>query len=229
MVQMINFVTVDDKLKELAYNDSVYAWLLLHSHYDKNENHNYIYKRDFTFKQIAKDIGRNEKTVSKRFKELLDDHGDEENGRPFKHNFISWSENWDYYILPCFRDFQKLHAETVFNLFRLCGSSQTGVKRREELIKTYAWLKKQMERGNKDLSLEDMRRAFDYSKGNGSLYTKFKDILTTLQGAGLISFRTGMNGRNEKGQFGKTLYVYKVNDKASKEWLDKQEEEDRKD
>lgn len=180
MTQMINFVTKDDKLREMVYNDTVYAWLLLHSHYDKNENHNYIYKRDFTFKQIAKDIGRNEKTVSKRFKELLDVHGDPEKDIPPKKNFISWDDKWDYYILPCFKDFQKLHSETVLNLFRLCGGSKTEVKRREELIKTYAWLKKQMQLKHKEFSLEDLRRAFGFSKGNEQLYAKYKDILTTL-------------------------------------------------
>jgi hypothetical protein len=42
----------------MAYGDTIYAWLLLHSHYDAGENHNYIYKKDFTYEMIGKDIGR---------------------------------------------------------------------------------------------------------------------------------------------------------------------------
>jgi hypothetical protein len=66
-----------------------------------------------------------------------------------------------YYILPCFRDFQKLDSETVLNLFRLCGKS-----RREELIKTYAWLLKKNSKKEKEISFEDMINAFGHSKGN---------------------------------------------------------------
>ena len=71
MVNHINFVVNENKLKEMAYGDTVYAWLLLHSHYNPDENHNYIYKKDFTYEQIGRDIGRTRQTVSKRFKELL--------------------------------------------------------------------------------------------------------------------------------------------------------------
>jgi len=49
MVNHINFVVNENKLKEMAYGDTVYAWLLLHSHYNPDENHNYIYKKDFTY------------------------------------------------------------------------------------------------------------------------------------------------------------------------------------
>ena len=46
MVNHINFVVNENKLKEMAYGDTVYAWLLLHSHYNPDENHNYIYKKE---------------------------------------------------------------------------------------------------------------------------------------------------------------------------------------
>lgn len=71
MLRKINFVTNEQKLKEIAYGDTVYAWLLLHSHYDPDEEHNYIYKNEFTYEMIGKDIGRTRQTISKRFKELL--------------------------------------------------------------------------------------------------------------------------------------------------------------
>ena len=72
MLKQIYFVSNEQKLREMAYGDSVYAWLLLHSHYDPDENHNYIYKKDFTFVDIAADIGKTRQTVSKRFNALLE-------------------------------------------------------------------------------------------------------------------------------------------------------------
>lgn len=211
----IKFVTQPKKLIEMAYSDTIYAWLLLHSHYDPDEHHNYIYKKDFTYRQIAKDIGRNEKTVSKRFKELLALSENVGSGR----DLIWYDENSKAYILPNFQDFQKLDAQTVLNLFRL--SSQQS--RREELVKTYAWLRKEFETHHKEISYADLIVAFGHAFGNQSTYDRYKDILTTLQGAGLIKFRTDLdNHRNSKGQFDKTLYVYKVEKKASKEWLDKE-------
>ena len=64
MLRKINFVTNEQKLKEIAYGDTVYAWLLLHSHYDPDEEHNYIYKNEFTYEMIGKDIGRTRQTIS---------------------------------------------------------------------------------------------------------------------------------------------------------------------
>ena len=58
VLKQIHFVTREDKLREMAYSDSIYAWLLLHSKYDKDEGHNYIYASEFNFVQIAKDIGK---------------------------------------------------------------------------------------------------------------------------------------------------------------------------
>lgn len=214
MTQKINFVVNQSKLKEMAYGDSIYAWLLLHSYYDENEDHNYIYKNSFTFTEIGQDIHKTRQTVSRRFKELL-----ESNSGTGK-DLIYYDAHSQAYILPSFREFEKLDSDTVLNLFWLCG--QGDKKRKEELIKTYAWLKKQYKNGNKSISFEDLINAFGHSAGNAQAYSRFKDILTTLQGAGLIKFRTDLNNyRNKNGTFDKTLYVYQVNDKASKEWIDK--------
>ena len=225
MLKQIYFVSNEQKLREMAYGDSVYAWLLLHSHYDPDEEHNYIYKRDFTFEQIGKDIGRTRQTVSSKFKALLELSQKEEkqNGK----NLIYYSENNKCYYLPCFRVFEKLDAQTVLNLFRICAERP----RREEVIKTYVWLKKQYKNGNKNISYNDLIAAFGHSKGNEQIYNRYKDVLTTLQGAGLITFRTdklNFNFRNDKGQFDKTMYITKVNDKASQSWLDSQEEADKR-
>ena len=214
MLQKINFVTNEQKLKEMAYGDAIYAWLLLHSHYDQDENHNYIYKRDFSYVDIAKDIGRSRQTVSKRFNELLKLSEDENNRR----NLIWYDEGNKRYVLPCFRDFQRLDSETILNLFRVCSKAP----RREELIKTYAWLMKKYKNKEKEISYTEMIDTFGHSRGNEETYNRYKDILTTLQGAGLVKFRTDTtNYRNNDGTYGKTLYVYQVNDKADKDWLDK--------
>ena len=109
-------------------------------------------------------------------------------------------------------------------MFWLCGTGNT--KRKEELVKTYAWLKKQYGNGNKNVSFEDLIKAFGHSDGNAQIYSRYKDILTTLQGAGLIKFRTELNGfRAKQGRFDKTFYIYQVNNKASKEWIDKKSED----
>lgn len=49
MQNKIPFSVESDKLKRLAYNDCVYAWLLVHSFENKGEHHCYIYKNSFTF------------------------------------------------------------------------------------------------------------------------------------------------------------------------------------
>ena len=72
-------------------------------------------------------------------------------------------------------------------------------------------------------SFNDIIFAFGHSKGNEQTYNRYKDILTTLQGAGLIKFRTDI--ARTQGRYGKTLYVYQVNKKASQEWLDKNKED----
>jgi hypothetical protein len=47
-----------------------------------------------------------------------------------------------------------------------------------------------------------------------------KFILTILQGAGIVKFRTLLPRQNENGQWvGKQMEVYEVNKRASDEWL----------
>lgn len=218
VLNKIYFTVNQNKLREMAYGDSIYAWLLLHSHFNPDENHNYIYKNEFTFEQIGRDIHRTRQTVSKRFKELLNAKDIE------SKDLIYYDESCKAYILPCFRDFEQLNADTVLNLFWLYG--QGNKNRKEELIKTYAWLKKQIKLKEKDISYEDLLIAFGHAKGNEQTYQRYKEILTVLQGAGLIKFRTdSTRGRANDGKFIKTFYVYQVNDKASQEWIDKKKDD----
>ena len=47
-----------------------------------------------------------------------------------------------------------------------------------------------------------------------------RGILTILQGAGIIKFRTLLAKQNEKGEWvGPQMEVYEINQKASDEWL----------
>ena len=217
----INFVTSDKELIDMAYSDSIYAWLLLHSHYDPEENHNYIYKRDFSFTEIARDIHKNRHTVGKRFEALLALSKDKDHVRSGRRDLIYYDESNQVYILPCFRDFQSLDSDTVLNLFWMIGQK----KDREELIKLYAWLKKKYFKNEKDISYTEIIEAFGHSATNEQMYNRIKDLLTTLQGAGLVKFRTDLdNFRKKNGKFAKTLFVYQVNDRASQEWIDKKQE-----
>lgn len=215
MLNQICFVTNEVKLNEMAYSDAIYAWLLLYSHYDPDEHHNYIYRKDFTYEEIGKALGKTRQTISKRLNKLIEEEKD--SCRPL----IYESPDKKKLYLPCFRGFQRLDKQTVLNLFRLCSLAP----KREELIKTYAWLRKKNEEGQKEFSLNDLIDVFGHGKGNEQTYDRYKDILTTLQGAGLIKFRTdAVQNRTKKGEFTKTLYIYQVNKKASKEWLDKEVE-----
>lgn len=227
MLKKINFVTEPCKLREMAYGDSVYAWLLLHSHYSEEEDHNYIYENEFSFVQIAADIRRCRQAVSNRFKELLkpDKKYLDEDGQIVGRPLLVFHEKGKYYTMPCFKQFEKLDAETVLNLFWLCGQGNT--KRKEELIKLYAWLKKVYKSGNKHISLNDILETTGQWGTNETTYAHYKDVLTTLQGAGLIKFRT-TGAHKPNGQFEKSFYVYQVNDKASQEWLDKRKEDENK-
>lgn len=126
MLKHINFRTEEYVLKELAYNDIIYAWLLLHSHYNKDEKYNYIYKNSFTYDDIAKDIHKCRQTVSKRFKELVE----ADIIRACKCN------GKVAYKLPYYDgEYAELDGETVFQLIALPFKDT-----REELIKTYAYL-----------------------------------------------------------------------------------------
>lgn len=220
-LKQINFVVGEDKLREMAYSDAIYAWLLLHSSYDKDKNYNYIYASSFKFVQIAEEIGKTRQTVSKRFKELLElndstKHPDVK-GRPLLIEKTNRATGKKYYILPCFKEFQALDSETVMNLFRIC----TKAPRREELIKTYVWLLRKYENGDRDFSYGEIMDVFGHSRHNEEIYNRYKDIFTTLQGAGLITFTTKLNTKGSDGKFQKTLHVSQVNKCTSADWLDK--------
>ena len=211
----IPFSVEPDKLKRLAYNDCVYAWLLVHSFENKGEYHCYIYKNSFTFQQIAKDIHRSRQTVSRRFNELL---RTEDNPFGFITEDIYCGEK--VYKLPYSNPFQYLHGETVIKLLNLPLKDQ-----KEELIKTLAYLlkkkkEKQLENANNfNITAKEIIEAFGHSAGHKQTYERIRLNLTVLQGAGIIKFKT-VNYDNRENM-PPHMYVYYVADegKASDEWL----------
>lgn len=220
MLDKIPFVTSERALVQMAYNDCVYAWLLLNSHYNEIESHNYIYKADFTQSMIADDVNLTRQTVSKRLKALINQS--QEDG-----NVVLIKEYKDYYILPNFKPFQYLDGETTLNLLRLPFKKEI-----EEIIKVYAWLleeKQVKEKEGKSLMISEREilRAFNHSEGNKQAYNRIKGILTVLQGAGIVKFRTLSPQKNDKGQFyGKSFQIYEVNKKADREWLDRNKKQE---
>lgn len=218
MEKTIPFRTESAFLKKLAYNDCVYAWLLLHSHFNKNERHNYIYKNEFTFKQIGQDIHRHRDTVSKRFKELI------EKGIIYEYEY----NRKIAYKMAYFEDFEELDGETVLGLLTLPIKEQ-----REELIKTYAYLlaRKRQQKQN-DIndninrapifytSANDIILAFGHSNGHQQTFDRIRFNLTVLQGAGIIEFEITPFYKKPDGTFDPSqMRVYKVNKRASEKWL----------
>lgn len=211
LLKNIYFRTDEQMLKKMAYSDCVYAWLLLHSHYTEGERHNYIYKNEFTFKQIAADLHRHRDTVSKRFKVLI------------KEGIIFESEynRKKVYKMTHSNVFEKLHGLTVLRLLTLPIKEQ-----REELIKTYAFLlkrKREAENAGENgfyTSANDIILAFGHSNGNTQIFDSIRLNLTVLQGAGIIEFEiTPFYQRSDGTIDPSQMFVYKVNNKASDKWL----------
>lgn len=217
MQNKIPFTTSSYDLKSLAYNDCVYAWLLVHSFENKDQYHCYIYKNSFTFQQIAKDTHRTRQTVSRRFKEMLIT---EDNPGGFIKECEYCGEK--AYKLPYSNPFQYLHGETVIKLLNLPLKDQ-----KEELIKTLAYLlekkkQKELEKSkNFCVSASEIIEAFGHSIGNKQTYERIRLNLTVLQGAGIIKFKT-IDYDNRQGM-PPQMFVYYVSDegRASDEWLGK--------
>lgn len=213
----INFRTEEMILKELAYSDNVYAWLLLHSYYNKQEKYNYIYKESINFTKMQIQIHRSRQTISKRFNALID------KGiiREFKYN------GKKCYKIPYYREFEELDGETVFQLLCLPFKEQ-----KEELIKVYAYLLKKkriMEQEEKTSFLcsgTELIQAGGKGANHDAAFERMRGVLTILQGAGIIKFRTLLPRQKEDGTWeGQKMEIYKINRKASDEWLGIKREE----
>lgn len=216
MQNKIPFTTNSYNLKQLAYNDCVLAWLLVHSYENKGEFHSYIYKDSFTFKQIAADINRTRQTVSRRFQELLFNEETNPNGIIIEKKVGGKTA----YLIPYSNPFQYLHSETVIKLLNLPLKDQ-----KEELIKTLAYILERahlaQKEGNKNfnISSKEILEEFGRSVGHKQSYERIRLNLTVLQGAGIIKFKT-INYNDREGM-PPLMYIYYVSKegRASSEWL----------
>lgn len=215
MQNKIPFTTGQLNLKKLAYNDCIYAWLLVHSYENKDQYHSYIYKNSFTFQQIAKDTHRSRQTVSRRFKEMLIT---DDNPFGFIKEIMCCGEK--AYKLPYTNPFQYLHGETVLKLLNLPLKEQ-----KEELIKTLAYLLEKRKVKNKEgsknfcVTSSEIIETFGHSLGHKSAYERIRLNLTVLQGAGIIKFKT-IDYDNRDGMPPQMFVYYVSNEgKASNEWL----------
>lgn len=195
--EYIRYPDGERELKNLKYGDVIYAWLLIHSVYSESTDCFFVNKKVCAFTNIAKDIGRSRQTVSKRIKELL------------KIGMIKEDMENGGYLIPTFINFQRIDCEVIYKLIFLSSTDS----QKEELIKTFVWLRRRFLDDNKKISYTDLIKAFGHSRGNEETYDRYKDILTTLQDAGLIKFRTDFsNYRGINGMYEKTLYIYQIND-----------------
>ena len=207
----INFRTEDFFIKTLAYSDNVYAWLLLHSHFQKQEKYNYIYKDEINFSEMSLYMTKTRKTISKRFNQLLE-------MRVIREIEIN---NRKAYKMPYFSDFEALDGLTVYRLITLPLKEQ-----KEEIIKTYALLlkkKREFMKNNESIflySVTQLIKDLGRSPSNKQIYERIRGILTILQGAGIIKFRVLLREQKQNGQWiGPRMEIYEVNNKASEEWL----------
>lgn len=184
-----------DLFKTIEYSDTIFGWLFSRS-FLENEDY-FIFKEDFSFTQLAKELNKNRITISKRFNILI------------QKNFISEVKikNKIAYKIEQKNFFINV-SKNFINDF-LCLPFVT---KEEEFLKTYLWLKSQFQKGKIDFSYRDLIESFGHSKGNKKVYDRFKIILNELQNQKLIILDTQKSNRNKHGQFTKTFKILGINE-----------------
>lgn len=184
-----------DLFKTIGYSDIIFGWLFSHS-FLENENY-FIFKEDFSFTQLAKELNKNRITISKRFNILI------------QKNFISEVKvkNKTAYKIEQYNFFTNV-SKNFINYF-LCLPFVT---KEEEFLKTYLWLKFQFQRGEVDFSYGDLIESFGHAKGNKKIYDRFKTILDELQNQKLIILDKQKTNRNRQGQFTKSFKILGINE-----------------
>ena len=184
-----------DSFKTIEYSDAIFGWLFSHSFFENGDY--FIFKEDFSFTQLAKELNKNRITISKRFDILI------------QNNFISEAKikNKMAYKIEQQNFFINV-SKNFINDF-LCLPFVT---KEEEFLKTYLWLKSQFQKGKTDFSYGDLIESFGHSKGNKKVYDRFKIILNELQNQKLIILDTQKSNRNKQGQFTKTFKILGINE-----------------
>ena len=165
----------DKDLINLFHHDVVYTWLLLHSHFNDAECHNYIYKKEFTIVSIARSCGKNRNTVTNHIKKLKEE------------GYIT--DCGDYYLLKHYTNFLYLHGKTLYGLITL----QINDEMREGVITAYAYLwnwfsneSKYKEQPILKTSFTDLGKKLGLGMGHNTDYDKLRTIITILCGAELL-------------------------------------------
>ena len=208
ILKTIPYPSEQEKLLKIADRDTVFAWLLLKSNFNQNEHWNYIYKRDVVISRIAEDLGRSRQWAAKKLKRLIGEGIVEDMG--------------DHYRLPHTNKYQKLDGETVLNLLKIYDIFQNP----EEVINLFVYLVDQWEKCKKTneqsflITPKWLLQYFGKPTNHSSQYNHMKGMLTLLQGAGIVKFRTTICV--SRGLQYKALEVYEVFNHATQDWLDKQ-------
>lgn len=201
----ITFPCSNEDLKQLKYNDTILAWWMLHF------MHTPVQKNEFTYREIAQDIGHSIKTTSNRFQCLLDKKNNK--------GFLSERQNetkQSIYSLNTLNETQPLDRKTVRKLLEISKNDQN-----EELIKTLVYLLKK-EQQNKvpfNLTVKEILTSFGHSIGHTTAYDRIRSNLDILQEAGIIKFKT--EPYNDINGMPPIMYVYWIakEGRASDEWL----------
>ena len=184
-----------DLFKIIEYSDIIFGWLFSHS-FLKNEDY-FIFKEDFSFTQLAKELNKNRVTISKRFNTLI------------QKNFISEVKinNRTAYKIKQHKFFTNVSKDFVNHFLHL-----PFVTKEEEFLKTYLWLKSQFQLGKTDFSYGDLIESFGHTKGNKKIYDRYRVILDELQKQKLIILDKQKTNRNKQGQFTKPFKILSVNE-----------------
>lgn len=181
--------------KAIEYSDVVFGWLFSHSFLEDGEY--FIFKSDFSFTQLAKELNKSRVTISKRFSTLV------------QKNFISEVKinNREAYKIEKYKFFIGVSKDFINHFLRL-----PLIAKEEEALKTYLWLRLQFDLGNTDFSYIDLIENFGHSKGHNKIYNRYKIILNEFQNQKLIILDSQKNNRNKFGHFTKPFRLLDINE-----------------
>lgn len=185
-------------MADKKYNDKVYAWLQVNSHWDIENNIRWIAKKEVQFTAMAKDLNISRQTASMRFKRLLDvdDKGNEGIG------LVIYNVKEKRYELSLLQSDVAMLIEQI-TLRKMMSTFN------ENTINTYIYLLSRYIANNEqefEFTIKQVKDAVGLStKSDGNNYI-ITDILDVLKELGLLKHQLVMKAR--EGDV-KTVYVIK--------------------
>lgn len=159
------------------YNDKVYAWLQVNSHWDSERNIRWLSKKEVQYTNMAADLNISRQTASTRFKRLLD----EGNGIGLVH-FNKEDNRYELCLLQADAAMliEKLTLRKMMSTFN------------ENTINTYVYLlSRYIANGEKEFEIviRQVKEAIGLSsKSDGNNYI-VTDILDVLSKLGLVEYK----------------------------------------